>query len=100
MLDWHTLMASTISPCLGIIREDNVDVSYLLETPYNEDGSIKEVGPYHVFIGSEVARPWNRNRVYEINLTRDQVLHNFIIPFKKNNEKIVCSGEVFETKDV
>lgn len=85
---------------LGLIREDNIDVSYLLETPYNEDGSMKEVGPFHVFVESKVARPWNRNWVYEINLTKDQILRNFITPFKKNNEKIVCNGEVFETKDV
>lgn len=61
--------------------------------------SLKEVGPYHVFVESKAGRRW-RNWVYEINLTKDQVLGSFMVPFQKNAKKIVCSGEVFETEDV
>jgi len=54
---------------------------------------------YHAFVQRSIFRERKENYAYEINLTKDQVLNDVVIPFK-TNKKIICNGEVFESQEI
>lgn len=85
---------------LGLIREDNVDASYLVETPFDGSGGLKDNGPFHVYVETSDQEKHPRRWIYETNLTRRQVLRDFVIPLHRNNKRIICNGESFGSGEI
>src|SRR5690348_15550389 len=55
---------------------------------------------YHVFVQRAIFRDKDKiNWTYEINFTRDQVIDEFLLPFK-DNRKIICNGHIFESSEI
>src|SRR4051794_32880125 len=66
----------------------------------NPNVDMNESRFYHAFVSRSVLMTSEKiNWDYEINLTRDQILDNFISAYNSEN-KIMCNGNIFQASEI
>jgi predicted nucleotide-binding protein len=85
---------------LGLVREDSINTDKDLGKSHDLKIPMDQRSFYHVKVQRSVLMTSQKiNFDYEINLTKDQIINYFVMPFN-SNKKIICNGNVFEASEI